>query len=389
MRILQIVRGLDIGGDSGGAEKFGVELARALRRAGCEVTICAFFRVHTRMEEEWEQRLNAEGIRTFFLTEWGGYGNAPRFWQGVRTLYNQLKDTPRFDVVHSHFQIGTVTALLLKLTGRARTAYRTSHIRHEWEKGKYTWWLNRLFIRYGFPLGLEAEIGVSQAIVDYLASHPGVKLSGRKPRLIHNAVSFSRPPADPARLPALPKDPGTLIVGSIGRLETQKGYTYLLDAVPKVASVFPKAVFYVFGEGGLHQELEEKAARLGISDRIHFPGIRADIPYLLQELDLFVLPSLWEGFPTVLMESMVCNVPVIATQIPGTSELIQSGRNGWLVLPEDPPALADAILEALGSPERAAACARQAAIDVQRFTIDAIAEEYLKLYSIHLRGETV
>ncbi len=386
MNILQIVRGLDIGGDSGGAEKFGVELARALKRAGCRVSVCAFFRVHSQPEEEWAQRLNAEGIRTFFLTDWGGAGNARAFRQGIRALLNHIKNLPPYDVVHSHFQIGTVTALFLKFSGRARTAYRTSHILREWTKGKHTWWLNRVFIQYLFPMGLDAEIGVSQAIVDYLAAHPGAKISGRRPRLIRNAVSFSQPPTDPARKPVLPRTSGTHLVGSVGRLETQKGYTYLLDAIPMVLAVNPDTDFYVMGEGSLHQELEEKAARLGITGRVHFLGNRADVPFLLQELDLFVLPSLWEGFPTVILESMVCKVPVIATDIPGTRELIQPNHNGWLVPPENPPALADAIIEALGNPKLRTTFSDQAAQDVQSFTIDHIAEEYRLLYTKHLPG---
>jgi glycosyltransferase involved in cell wall biosynthesis len=385
MNVLQIIQGLDIGGNSGGAEKFGVELARALKRNGYEVTICAFYRVYTTMEEEWEQRLNAEGIHTFFLTKWNGYGNVAGFIQGILTLLSQLKGHPPYDIVHSHFQLGTVTALLLKLTKRARTAYRTSHIQHEWEKGKYTWMLNRLFIQYLFPMVLDAEIGVSQAIVDYLATHPGVKISRRQPRLIRNAVSFKQPPKiDPAHLPMIIKATGTFIIGSIGRLETQKGYTFLLDAIPKVLSICPNTEFYIIGEGSLHQELEEKAAKLRISNNVHFTGIRTDIAYLLQELDLFVLPSLWEGFPTVLLESMVCNVPVISTNIPGTRELVIPGQNGWLIPPENSQALADAILEAIGNPELRATFVCRAAKDVQHFTIDNIAEEYHQLYKIQL-----
>ena len=381
MNILQIVHGLDIGGDSGGAEKFGVELARAQRRAGNAVSICAFFRLRTAMESEWQERLNAEGIRTFFLVEWGGYGNAARFGQGLRALARELRGRPPFDVVHSHFQIGSVTALLLKWSGHARAAYRTAHIVHEWQHGRHTWWLNRLFVQLLFPLGLNGEAGVSQDIVDHLAVHPGVGWSGRKPVLIRNAVSFSQPPRDPARAPSLGTGADGPRVGFVGRLETQKGVTYLLEAVPAVLVAFPMASFTLIGDGSLRPELEEQADRLGIRARVCFTGIRADVPYLLQELDLFVLPSLWEGFPTVLLESMVCGAAVIATDIPGTRELVQDGRNGWLVPPRDPAALAGAILEALRDPPRRASFARQAAQDVQRFTIDTIAEEYARLYA--------
>jgi len=384
MNILQIVRGLDIGGDSGGAEKFGVELGRALNRAGCNVTLCAFFRVHSKMEAEWEKRLTEEGIRTFFLTDWNGYGNVTAFRNGLMTLREYLKGYPPFDVVHSHFLLGNVTALWLKLIGRARTAYRTSHILREWTKGKHTGWLNLLFIQYLFSIGLDAEIGVSQAIVDYLASHPGARISRHKPHLIRNAVSFNQPPSEPGRVPFFSKKPGTYIVGSVGRLETQKGYTYLLEAIPKILTVCPQTNFYVIGEGSLHHDLEEKASRLKISSRIQFVGIRDDIPYLLQEMDLFVLPSLWEGFPTVLLESMICNVPVIATDIPGTRELVRTGQNGWLVAPQDPAALADTIIEALNNPKLRETCSQQAALDVRRFTIENISEEYLQLYRTHL-----
>ena len=102
------------------------------------------------------------------------------------------------------------------------------------------------------------------------------------------------------------------------------------------------------------------------------------MPHLLQEMDLFVLPSLWEGFPTVLLESMVCKAPVIATDIPGTRELVISGQNGWLVAPEDPNALAKTIIEALSQPAFRTAYSQKAFMNVQRFTIENITEEIFK-----------
>ena len=84
VNVLQIIRGLDIGGDSGGAELFGIKLARELNKIpGCKVWICAFYSVGTATEKEWLQRLNGEGIHTFFASEWGGYNNFRKFAKGL------------------------------------------------------------------------------------------------------------------------------------------------------------------------------------------------------------------------------------------------------------------------------------------------------------------
>jgi glycosyltransferase involved in cell wall biosynthesis len=109
-------------------------------------------------------------------------------------------------------------------------------------------------------------------------------------------------------------------------------------------------------------------------------GIRADVPFLLSQSDLFVLPSLWEGFPTVIMESMVCETAVIATDIPGTRELVLSEKNGWLVRPKDPKSLASAIIVALTHKDQREKMREQASRDVKQFFIDQVCKDYLRLY---------
>lgn len=380
LTILQIIRGLDIGGDSGGAERFGVELARALKRAGQNVSICAFFRVGTETERQWQHNLQAEGIPTFFLTDWGGVHNLKQYLRGLAVLRARLRGA-RLDVVHSHFQLGSLTALLLKLAGKTRAALRTAHIRREWELGKNGWLLNTLFIRWLFPLLLDAEVGVSQAIVDYLATHSGAKVARRAPRLIHNAVSYETMP-DPAAAPEqLPKDPRGFDVISVGRLSEQKGYEFLLDAVPQVLQSLPQTTFWIAGDGELRDSLAQQARALGIAGSVRFLGLRMDVPHLLPQCDLFVLSSLWEGFPTVIMESMVSETPVIATDIPGTRELVRDGVNGWLVPPRDPQRLAQAITHALRHPQQRADVAAAARQHVKAFFIDNICQEYLHLYA--------
>lgn len=377
LTILQIVRGLDIGNDSGGAERFGVELSRALKRTGQNVLLCAFFRVGTEMELEWQSKLQAEGIDAFFLVEYRGTNNLLQYLRGLWALLRKLRGI-KVDVAHSHFQLGSLTAVILKLVAKARIALRTAHIQREWDSN---WVLLHVFIERIFPWILNVEVGVSQAIVDTLSAHPGSMQAGHPPVLIHNAVSFERR-ADPVDAPAILKqNPGELSVISVGRLTEQKGYEYLLKTIPAVIAKIPQARFYFIGDGDLRDSLKKMASELNLDPFVTFMGIRSDVPFLLSQSDLFVLSSLWEGFPTVIMESMVCETAVIATDIPGTRELVNQGRNGWLVRPKDPDSLGEAIVNALGNPGARRMVVAQAKQDVRQFFIDNICQEYLQLYS--------
>ena len=381
LRVLQIVRGLDIGGDSGGAERFGVELARALNRMdNFEVMICAFFELGTKTEVYWRDLLAREGIETFFATQWGGYHNLSNYLKGLRTLLKRL-GSRHVDICHSHFQLGSLTALYLKMSGRARRAVRTAHISKEWNLGKYSWWLNNIFIKYLFPVLLDAEVGVSQALVDYLSCHPGARLAQRKPRLIYNAVFLSEIEVnDNEFLFFQMKHRNGFLVGSVGRLTTQKGFTYLLEAVPQVLNSFPDVHFVIIGEGELRAELEEQSRHLGIEDRVMFLGSRTDVPSLLRQMDLFVLPSLWEGLPTVIMEAMACGVPVIATDIPGTNEIVQDGITGWLVPEKNPDRIAEAIIFALDNHQARERVCQNAKKNLNRYSIEEVARQYSDLY---------
>lgn len=374
--ILQIIRGLDIGNDSGGAERFGVELSRALTRAGHKVFLCAFFTVGTKNEQAWQTKLMNEGINVFFLVEYQGTNNLRQYLRAVQLLLRKLRGI-KIDVTHSHFQLGSLTGLILRVLKKTRIALRTAHIRKEWESG---WVLLHVFIEWLFPYILDVEVGVSQDIVNNLASHPGSKYAGHPPVLIHNAVSF-QDKADPALAPEkLKHSADERSVISVGRLTEQKGYEYLLDAIPTVAQRIPQVKFYFIGDGDLHDALVNQAKSLGVDGLVTFMGVRSDVPYLLSQSDLFVLPSLWEGFPTVIMESMVSETTVIATDIPGTRELVINDRNGWLIPPRDSIHMAELIIFALEHEAELKRVKEQAKKDVRQFFIYEICQNYLALY---------
>ncbi len=167
-----------------------LKLARELNKLpNCQVRICAFYSVGTETEKKWQKDLQDEGIPTFFVSEWKGYNNFNKFIKGVRKLIAEIADYHP-DVAHSHFQLGTLAAVILKFFKKTKTAYRTSHIRKEWDKGKWTWMLFPMFINRIFPNYLDGEIGVSQAVCDYLVSRRPDKIDSDKIHLIYNGIDI-------------------------------------------------------------------------------------------------------------------------------------------------------------------------------------------------------
>jgi len=145
---------------------------------------------------------------------------------------------------------------------------------------------------------------------------------------------------------------GSVLLGTVARLETPKGHIYLLDAVKKVLSERPDTYFVIVGKGRLRDSLERKARDLGVSNNVIFTGFREDMLEILQSIDLFVLPSLWEGQGVVLMEAFCYKKPVVASGVGGVVEVVEDGVSGLLVPARDPDALANAILKVLSDPDK-------------------------------------
>ncbi len=381
LRILMLISGLDIGGAHGGAERFGIELSRHLDRDSCDVTLCAFWQRKTRAEEHWQGVLSREDIPLIFASEWQGRFKLSEYYKGLQRLIGMYRPEP-FDIIHSHYQMGTLAGLLLKTFGCTRKVIRTAHVSKEWGTGFASLLCRQVFTKWLYPIFLDAEVGVSQSIVNTLSKYPGNLLRRKTPYLIYNAIypqAFEKREECGRDINlSFPKD--RYLIGSIGRLTNQKGYAYLLDAVPLVLEQIPNAHFIIIGEGENRKILEQQARDLRVSEHVTFTGQQEQVMPLLRKMDIFVLPSLYEGFPTVLLESIASGVPVIATDIPGTNELIKHKENGWLVPPMNSQALAMAIIESFHHPEWREQFKRNALQTVDKYRIEHVANEYLQLY---------
>jgi len=201
----------------------------------------------------------------------------------------------------------------------------------------------------------------------------GIDVSQFRPR--GSALELRRELGLPAQAP---------VVAVVSRLNRLKGVEYFLEAAAHVARRFGEARFLIVGDSlsaAYRDELKAGALRLGLADRAVFTGFRNDISELLSDVSASVLPSLSEGLSNVVLESMAAGVPVVATSVGGTPEMLEHGVTGLLVPPRDAAALADAISSLLADPSRAASMGRAARqCVVERFSLEAMVRETERLY---------
>ncbi|GEP88882.1 Glycosyltransferase involved in cell wall bisynthesis [Chitinophaga terrae (ex Kim and Jung 2007)] len=135
-----------------------------------------------------------------------------------------------------------------------------------------------------------------------------------------------------------------LVAGYIARMTLQKDPVTMIRGFAEVLKVFPDITLLVIGEGELKKVALETARELGIEENIRFDNFRKDIPAVLQAVDIYCLPSLWEGFPIGVLEAMAMGKAVVASDVDGTREAVQHEVNGLLIPASDPAALAEAIV---------------------------------------------
>jgi glycosyltransferase involved in cell wall biosynthesis len=234
----------------------------------------------------------------------------------------------------------------------------------------------------------DAAIAVSGSTRDFLVRQRHVPAP--KVRLIWNGApleEFAPVPRERAlrvrRELGLPED--ALVIGTIGRLNEQKGHRYLLDAA---RSVFARsdARLLIAGDGDLLQALRAQAAELGIAERVVFAGHRADVPELLGAIDVFAISSNYEGTPLTLFEAMAAGKPIVSTAVDGCREVIEDGRNGLLTTVRDASGLAEALLRVLHDPSLRARLAAAALEDSKRYDVAECVRRMEALYDELMAG---
>ncbi len=328
---------------------------------------------------DFKHRITQPGVRFIELHKPPGHGVAlyPRIYRLLREI--------RPDVVHS---CNLAALEIAPLSWLARVPLRI-HAEHGWDahdpKGQNPRYQS---LRKLYKPFVSHYVAVSKDLDEYLAHAIGVP--ARRRSLIANGVdtqTFAPPPYGTAQaVPGCPFVPGKhWMIGTVGRLQTVKNQPLLARAFVRLIQQHPEAVerlrLVVVGEGPLRSEVEATLARAGLQHLAWLAGERTDVSAILPMLNCFVLPSQTEGSSCTLLEAMSCGLPVVATAVGGTPDLITSGQTGELVLPNDVALMEQAIWRYACKSELAlnhGRAARQKAL--KNFEMNAMTQQYQALF---------
>jgi glycosyltransferase involved in cell wall biosynthesis len=283
------------------------------------------------------------------------------------------------DVIHSHAYKTTFYALL----ARWRTSCRLVATYHNWLTHtatlRFYMALDKRLARY-----CDAAVAVSGEVALALRPHiPPERLHRIGNGIDSDVYRRATPVADAKRALGLGD---RFLVGFVGRLSSKKGLSYLLRAL---ATLPPAVHAVIVGDGDYREAIVREAELLNLSERVHLLGVRDDVRPIYAALDIFVLPSESEAFPMVVLEAMASGLPVVATDVGDTKQIVEDGLSGRVVPARDADALARALSEFINDRERALRIGAAARQRVEAcFSSAQMAGAYLGLYESVLPPRT-
>lgn len=369
-RIVHIVYSFSIGG----LENVIVQLINRLPADKFEHVLLSLTGI-----SDFKNRITRPGVQ--FIELHKPPGHAVALYPRIYRLLRQFKP----DVVHS---CNLAALEVAPLAWAARVPLRV-HAEHGWDahdlhgaNPKY-----RLLRKLYKPF-VSHYVAVSKDIDDYLAHAIGVP--SKRHSLIANGVdtdAFAPPESVQTAVPGCPFTPGQhWLVGTVGRLQTVKNQPLLARAFVRLLHAHPEAAdrlrLVIVGEGPLRAEVESILANAGLQHLAWLAGARNDVANIMRSLYCFVLPSQAEGTSCTLQEAMACGLPVVATAVGGTPDLVEEGVTGHLVPSDDEAAMADAIWRCYSQPDLAHAYGQTArARALANFGLDGMVKRYEDLFS--------
>lgn len=351
-RVLVLIKGLG----RGGAEQLLVSAAPHVDRARFSYRV-AYLLPH---KDDLVESLHARGVPTTCL---GGKGSLV----ALARLRRLVRDE-RIDVLHVHSPVAAALARTAIPASGPSIVYTEHNV---WDRyHPATRLANAVTYRrnaWVFTVSDEVRRSIRPPGSVGRAALPPVETLYHGPD--HSLLAARADPAALRKELGIPED--TLLVGAVGNLKAHKGYGVLLEAASRVVRDAPETHFVIVGRGPLEHALRQQRDRAGLRDHVTFTGHRPDAARLAGTFDVFVMSSLQEGLSIALLEAMAQGRAVVVTRVGGLPEAVTDGRDGLLVPPSDPDALAAALLrlagdEALRERLGAAAAGRAVDFDIRR-----------------------
>ncbi|AZQ65918.1 glycosyltransferase [Silicimonas algicola] len=327
----------------GGAERLLALYAPAIRALGYRAIVVT---LQVRDGNAEAEKLRAAGIavRHVELTKL-------RNVTELRKVIACIRE-PKPSVIHTHLEAATVVGGIASAVLRVPAVTTLHTLEHPTgiNRASFRLWVLRLLLTHIY----DRVLCLSDTIADEAREHglrraPLVTLPNGilPPESLDDRCTVRK------RLRAeLGISEGALVVVTVAVLRPPKGVDRLLAAMSYVLASVPDAILLVVGDGSEREQLEQQTRDQGIAHRVVFTGFREDVYDLLRSSDLFVLPTLWDTLPTVVIEAMFASLPIVASRVGGIPDMVEHGVQGALVPPGDVPALASAILGMLTDARR-------------------------------------
>ena len=362
IRVMQITHDLAIGG----LQQVVVNICKTINGEKFDVSVLCL-----RTLGEFASELEEMGINVFQIPQSRKGADYLAFLEIAKLLKQE-----KIDVVHTHntqpFTDGTLAALL----SGVKTIVHTDHARSFPDKKRY---MLAEWVMSNFAFKV---VGVSGHTSNNLIKYEHI--SPRRIVTIPNGIDGAKFNIDidkKTKRRELQINENGPVIGLGVRLSEQKGIKYLLQAMPEIINSFQDISLVIAGKGELESSLKRQAAALGIEKNVFFIGPRLDMPELLKLFDLYVLPSLWEGLPMVLLEAMAAGCPIVATDVGGNNKAIKNNFNGSLVSAGDPELLATEIVQVLSKNElKQKYILNSFEIFNKNFSAEIMTRKYEKLY---------
>ncbi len=350
---------------SGGAERFVVDLAKHIDKTRFDIEICCFSDAqHTPLEKE----LKMADIKLFNLGKEKGFDF--RIYLKLHSLFSYLSP----DVIHTHLYVLKYTFPIAQVN-KIAIQIHTIHSQPSREVGKMDRLVHKLVFKNGvIPVSISQrnheEFNLVYGNIWSPVIYNGVDIVKFKDANYLNEENLTE------RLSL----EGKFVMLCVAYFRGQKNHHLLLSAFRCFHEIHPNSVLLLAGDGPLMDNCQEYSSFLKIDPYVHFLGNRKDISNLMHISDIFILASTCEGLPISILEAMAAGKPVIATNVGGVSELVESGVTGILVPPENEKALVDSIEQLFIKKEQRIMMGLNAQKKVNSFNIKRCVCNYEKLY---------
>lgn len=293
----------------------------------------------------------------------------------VREIRRLIK-TFRPDILHTHSSKAGVVGRL----AAAGTRVKTVHNVHGWTfYATENPFLRRAVIALERGLAAHTDVMLNVSAADAAVGQANGITARVASEVVRGGIDINMFMAARRHDRARPASSGPLI-GTVGRLARPKDPVTAVEAMAQVVRCHPNARFRWIGDGPLLGEVRARVSDLGLDEHFELVGNKRDIPTQLNDLDVFVLCSVFEGLPRSLMEAAAAGVPIVATPVGGVAELIQHDVTGLLVEPGNPSALAQAICDVSEHPDQAQQRAAAAELAANDYSIEMMCARTAAVY---------